>query len=124
VNDRHEILQDKKFWLMLEFGMSGWFRTCGDNSLGGYWCDGFLPENVTNTRDGIDVSGIAWVAEGQKSQHKCVFTASIPQRMLARRRGDVVFSDLTLDIPRKELRFSVRPAGKSPNTALERTRHE
>ena len=122
MSGRHEILEDKDFWLMLEFGISGWFRTCGDKSLGGFWCDGFLPENARNTREGVDVSGTAWLAEGQKAQHKCTFTVSIPQRMLSRRRGEVIFDELTLDIARKQLRFAVRPAGKSPNTSLERTR--
>lgn len=124
MNDRHEILQDKDFWLMLELGLSRWFPACGDKSLAGFWCDGFIPENARDTRDGIEVSGTAWVAEGQKAQHKCTFTASIPQRMLSKRRGDVTFNELTLDIARKDLRFAVSPAGKSPNTSLERTRGE
>jgi hypothetical protein len=122
VNDRHEILQDKDFWLMLEFGLSGWFPVCGDKSLAEFWCDGFIPENAKNMRDGIEVSGTAWVAEGQEAQHRCSFTACIPQRMLSRRRGEVTFSELTLDIARKELRFAVSPAGKSPDTSIERTR--
>jgi hypothetical protein len=42
--------------------------------------------------------------------------------MLAKRRGDVLIGDLALDMNRKELTFSVAPAGKSPNTSLERTR--
>lgn len=122
MNDRHEILQDKQFWLMLEYGMSDWFRTCGDNSLGGFWCDGFIPEAARDTKEGIEVSGIAWVADGRSMQHKCTFTAAIPQRMLAKRRGDVLIGDLALDMNRKELTFAVAPAGKSPNASLERTR--
>jgi hypothetical protein len=124
VNDRHEILRDEKFWLMLEYGISGWFRTCGDKSLGGFWCDGFVPERAQDTRNGIDVSGVVWIGDGRSSQHMCAFTAAIPQRMLAKRRGDVVFTDLALDMNRKELRFAVNLAGKSPNTSLERTRGE
>jgi hypothetical protein len=124
VNDRHQILKDKQFWLMLEYGMSGWFRTCGDNSLGGFWCDGFIPGAARDTKGGIEVSGIAWVVDGRSTQHKCSFTAAIPQRMLAKRRGDVLLGDLALDMNRRELTFSVAPAGKSPNTSLERTREE
>ena len=107
MSDRHEILKDNQFWLMLEYGMSGWFRTCGDNSLGGFWCDGFIPESARDTRDGIEVSGTAWVVDGRGSQHKCSFTAAIPQRMLGGRRANVLISDLTLDLNRKDLRFSV-----------------
>jgi hypothetical protein len=122
MNDRHEILKDKEFWLMLEYGMSGWFRTCGDNSLGGFWCDGFIPMTALNTKEGIEVSGTAWVVDGRDFQHKCSFTAAVPQRMLAKRRDEPLIGDLVLDMNRKELRFSVGPAGKSPNTSLERTR--
>jgi hypothetical protein len=121
VNDRHEVLKDEKFWLVLEYGMSGWFRTCGDKSLGGFWCDGFIPQTAKDTKDGIEVSGIAWIGDGRNSQHKCSFTAAIPQRMLARRRDDVAIDTLTLDMGRKELRFSVCQTVKSPNTSLERT---
>jgi hypothetical protein len=122
VNDRHEVLEDEKFWLALEFGLSGWFRTCGDKSLGGFWCDGFIPESVNNTRDGIEISGVAWVVDAQDSQHKCSFVAAIPQRMLSRRRDEVAIDELELDLNRKKLSFSVSPAAKSPNTSLERTR--
>jgi len=75
-----------------------------------------------DTKDGIEVSGIAWVVDGRSTQHKCPFTVAIPQRMLARRRSDVLIVDLALDMNRKVLTFSVAPAGKSPNTSLERTR--
>jgi hypothetical protein len=54
VNDRHEVLKDSQFWLVLEFGMSGWFRSCGDKSLGGFWCDGFIPESASNTNTSLE----------------------------------------------------------------------
>ena len=122
MNDRHEVLSDNQFWLALEYAMSGWFRTCGDRALSGYWCDGFVPESANNTRDGIEVSGIAWVVDGRSAQHKCSFTAAIPQRMLSRRREQVKIRDLTLDMNRKVLSFSVCQSGESPNTSLDRTR--
>jgi hypothetical protein len=118
VNDRHQILADRKFWLMLEYGLSGWFRTCGNRALGGFWCDGFIPEAARDTREGIEVSGIAWIVDGRKTPHKCSFTAAIPQRMLARRRDDAVVSELTLDLSRKDLHFAVLPAAKSPDTSV------
>jgi hypothetical protein len=121
VSDRHEVLKDSQFWLALEYGMSGWFRTCGDESLGGYWCDGFIPASANNTRDGIEVSGVAWVVDGRGVQHKCSFKAAIPQRMLSRRRDQVEIGDLTLDMNRKVLGFSVCQSGESPNTSPERT---
>jgi hypothetical protein len=122
VNDRHEVLEDAQFWLMLEYGMSGWFRDCGDKSLGGFWCDGFIPESARDTREGVEVSGIAWIAKGRDSQDKFSFVASIPQRMLGGRRAGAAIEDLTIDLARQDLRFSVVPASKSLNKSLERTR--
>ena len=122
MNDRHEVLQDAQFWLMLEYGMSGWFRDCGDKSLGGFWCDGLIPESAQDTREGIEVSGVAWIAKGRDSQDKFSFIASIPQRMLGGRRAGAAIGDLMIDVARQELRLSVIPANKSPNTSLERAR--
>jgi hypothetical protein len=121
VNDRYEVLQDAQFWLTLEYGLSGWFRTCADSSLRGFWCDGFIPQAASDSKGGVEVKGIAWIGGGRNEQHKCAFTASIPQKMLARRRDEFVVTELTLDLERKDLRLAVAPA-KSPNKSLERTR--
>lgn len=117
MNDRHEVLQDPQFWLTLEYGMTGWFRDCGDKALGGYWCDGFIPEAATDTKDGIEVSGIAWIARGRESQEKFSFVAAIPQRMLGRRRAGAAIGELVIDLFRHELRLSVVPASKAPDKA-------
>jgi hypothetical protein len=42
--------------------------------------------------------------------------------MLSRRRDKVAIDELTLDMSRKELRFSVCRAVEPPNISLERTR--
>jgi hypothetical protein len=122
VNDRHEILKDAQFWLMLEYGMCGWFRDCGDKSLGGFWCDGFIPESAQDTREGIEVSGIAWIGKERGAQDKFSFIASIPQRMLGGRRAGAAIGDLTIDFDLRELRLSVIPASRPPDKTLERAR--
>jgi hypothetical protein len=122
VNDRHDVLKDSNFWLVLEFGMCGWFRDCGDTSVGGFWCDGFSPVSARNTKEGIEVSGIAWIAKGNESQHEFSFVASIPQRMLRGKRANAAMDDVTIDLDHKTLRFSVVPASKSPNNKLQRKR--
>ncbi len=94
---------------MLEFVLSGWFRTHAAPSFGGFWCDGFLPHTATNTRLGIDVCGDAWIAEGDRSMRKYAFEVSIPQRMLGRRRSHVALSDVEIDVKRHALRFVVEP---------------
>jgi hypothetical protein len=112
VKDRHEVLEDAQFWAMLEHGISLWFRDCGDQSLGGFWCHGFIPESAQDTREGIEVSGIAWIAKGRDSQEKFSFVASIPQRMLGERRAGAAIGDLMIDPARQELRISVVPSSK------------
>ncbi len=116
MSDRDDILKDAEFWSVLEFGLSGWFRTCGDRALGGFWCDGFTPESSRNTKEGIEVTGIAWIVDGKKSQHKCTFTASIPQRMLSRRRSGAAIRDLVLDLDHQQLAFSVAPVAQLTTT--------
>jgi hypothetical protein len=98
---------------MLEFNLSGWFRTCEDRSLGGFWCDGFVPHSSTDTKYGVEVQGNAWIADDNKSQREYAFVASIPQRMLSRRRGDVALTDVDIDVAHKRLRFAVEPAARS-----------
>jgi hypothetical protein len=112
VGDRHQVLRDEQFWLKLEYVLCGWFRTCGDRSLGGFWCDGVIPEFAADTREGIEVTGIAWIVDG-RNQHKYSFTASIPQRMLARRRDEFVVTELALDLDHKKLTFAVAPAAEA-----------
>jgi hypothetical protein len=112
MSDRHHVLTDEKFWLALEYSLSGWFRTCGDRSLAGLWCDGFLPHSASDTKTGIDVSGVAWIADGGKAQQKYSFVVSIPQRML-RRHNDVALTGVDIDVEHERLRFAVEPAASS-----------
>jgi hypothetical protein len=113
VNDRHQVLADKEFWLALEFSLSGWFRTCADRSLGGFWCDGFLPHSANDTKHGVDVYGNAWIVDGRKVQREYAFVVSIPQRMLSRRRNDIRLTGVDIDVAHERLQFAVAPAGGS-----------
>lgn len=67
-------------------------------------------QGASNTRNGVDILGIAWIVDNRSAQHKCSFTAAIPQRMLARRRNEFVIPELALDLKHRELRFSVAPS--------------
>jgi hypothetical protein len=113
MSDRHQILSDEKFWLALEYKLSGWFRTSGNRSLGGLWCDGFLPHSASDTKNGIDVHGDAWIGDGRREQQKYSFVVSIPQRMVGRRRSDVALTDIDIDVEQERLRFAVEPAASS-----------
>jgi hypothetical protein len=122
VTDRDNILQDSEFWLKLEYGMSPWFRNCEDTSLRGYWCDGFIPGSMVNTKDGVDVRGTAWIADSPRSQTEWEFRASVPQTMLARRRDQFVITDVVVDRQRKYLALSVSPSLPLPNISLQADR--
>jgi hypothetical protein len=115
-------MHDKTFWLKLEFWLSGWFRECGDESMGGLWCDGFVPVSMENTKDGVVVRGTTWIANGGRDQCKYSFEASIPQRMLARRRDDFVVTDMSVDRDHAALTFTVGQALPLPNISLQADR--
>ncbi len=122
MGDRDDVMQDHEFWLKLEFWLSGWFRECGDKSMGGLWCDGVTPVSTENTKDGIVVRGTAWIADGSRAQTKYSFEASIPQRMLARRRDDFVVADLLVDRDRSSIVFSIASPLSLPNISLQADR--
>ena len=98
---------------MLEFNLSGWFRTCEDRSLAGYWCDGMSPHSATDTKHGVEVHGNAWIANGGNAQSEYSFVVSIPQRMLSRRRSDVALADVNIDVAHERLQVAVLPAASS-----------
>ena len=109
MSDRHQILSDDHFWSRLEFELSGWFRTCGDRALGGYWCDGFMPMSALNTKTGIEVQGLAWVVDGHESHDQYKFSLEIPQRLLSRRRGGAVLVVKGVDVQHRELELALAP---------------
>jgi hypothetical protein len=114
MSDRHQILADRNFWLRLEYELSGWFRTCGDNALGGYWCDGFMPHSARDTKNGVTVDGIAWIEE-RKGQKQYAFSLAIPQRLLFRRRRSAVLVVTGIDVQHRQLQLAMAP-GTSANT--------
>jgi hypothetical protein len=110
---RHDILADERFWLTLEFDLSGWFRTCADPAFGGFWCDGFVPHAARNTRSGIVVEGAAWIVDERTGQRQYAFTVEIPQRMLSRRRDRFVLTVIAIDVARGLLQLAVAPGASA-----------
>ena len=82
---RDQIFEDQDFWVDLEF------RFSGDCAKGAhlpqfgrhFWCDGFSPHKSINTRFGIQISGKAWIVDGQ-AQYVWDFVIDIPQNQLHR----------------------------------------
>jgi len=109
MSDRHQILADTDFWSRLEYELSGWFRTCGDNALGGYWCDGFVPQSASNTKEGVEVQGTSWIEEGRGSRGQFAFVLSIPQRLLFRYGSNAVLTVKDIDVEHRSLQLALAP---------------
>lgn len=100
MSDRHQIMKDTHFWMRLESDAGGWLKA---KVHGGLWIDGFNPEFIKNTKRGVDIEGIAWVANGGRSQFPYRFLVSVPQKILRRHRDSFFIDDLVLDEGRKTL---------------------
>jgi len=107
MSDRHRILADTDFWSRLEYELSGWFRTSGSNTLGGYWCDGFMPKSARNTKEGVEVQGTAWIEEGRTSRGQFAFVLSIPQKLLLRYANNAVLMVKDIDVERRRLQLAL-----------------
>ena len=53
MNHRDQLIQNKEFWMRLEYIFSGWLQESDDKELRQYWCDGISPSKATNTKLGI-----------------------------------------------------------------------
>lgn len=109
MSDRHRILADAEFWLALEYRLCGWFRSDGGASLGGFWCDGFLPHSARNTKVGVEIHGSVWIVDARQGQRQYSFVVAVPQRMLHRRRDDVALKDVEIDVAQATIRFAIEP---------------
>jgi hypothetical protein len=71
--------------------------------------------SARNTREGIEVTGIAWIMSSSSSQ-KWTFTASVPQKMLKRRRADPVITVLEFNDRQKLLSIELAPKAAGLST--------
>jgi hypothetical protein len=106
-SDRHQIMKDPLFWTRLAFAACGLLRESDDKSLRGFWIDDFTPESVTDTQQGLDVEGTAWVGDGRRAMHPYRFIVSIPQKMLHRRRDSFSIGRFDLDEEQHSLQVEV-----------------
>ncbi len=108
MNDRFKILDDKDFWLNLEFILSGDFAESEDNELRKYWIDGFNPEYCSNTKNGIEVEGMVWIAEGGENQYKFKFKMKVPQDLLHRNIKDFKYEVISFDFNSKYFKLAIQ----------------
>ncbi len=74
---RTQILDDKGFWLDLEFTLSGHFYDAESPEMRGHWVDGFVLLEAKNTKFGVVVHGQVWMGPQEWG-----FQLSVPQNLL------------------------------------------
>ena len=107
ISDRHQIMKDPLFWTRLAFTFCGLLRESADTSRRGLWIDDFLPESATDTKQGVDVEGTAWVGNGSLAMHPYRFVVSVPQKILSRRREGFSIERFDLDEERHTLQVEI-----------------
>jgi hypothetical protein len=109
-------LDEKQYWVALEFRVSHELAGTQDNELRFRWCDGFMPGHIG---EGCIV-GSAWMADGQK-QEQWDFELHIGDQPKEREKidwkallpGPGVTGWLSLDLRRKTLK--IIPANAHPD---------
>lgn len=102
-------MKDHLFWWKLASLMTAEFGSSEEKSLRRFWVDDFIPESAVNTRFGVDVEGIAWIPG------RFHFVASIPQKLLHRRRDHIAIHSFVLDESRQTLRIELNCSDGAAN---------
>lgn len=98
LNCRHQILDDREFWVRLEYDATRWMSQSKDQVLRRFWIDGFVPVTTYNTKRGLDVEGVAWVYGDSRSPGGSFrFIVSIPQKLLYRRIQNYAIEQIAVD---------------------------
>ena len=106
-SDRHQVLKDPLFWTRLAYASSGLLRESPDKSQRRFWVDDFMPESATDTKQGVNIEGMAWVVEGSQTMLPYRFLVSIPQRMLGYRRDNFLIERFELNEEHHTLRVEI-----------------
>ena len=63
------VMDESRFWLELQYRLSGEFRQMQDRHLRHLWCDGFDPVGVESDYRGTWIVGRAWIMGGGDSKY-------------------------------------------------------
>lgn len=83
-----EPLDERTYWLMLEFRLCGEFRGMPTKDLRRLWCDGIEPTDYLLDNPAPRITGRIWLGIGPKQQEHWWFTLLLPGRTLIRERID------------------------------------
>lgn len=107
MNTRHQIMQDRDFWVTLAFDMCGLLTESQNNKMRSYWIDDLIPQGIEDTKTGVEVSGVIWVAQHRGPQTSCRFLATIPQKLLYKQVRDFDYEIIMFDIEKKFVEISI-----------------
>jgi len=94
MNERHQLMDDKLFWVRLEHEMGAWL---GRNLRRGLWADCLVPEDARDTKHGVDIVGSVIVDDGNGTRDEYRLVISVPQKMLHRRRHSFRIEQFLID---------------------------
>ena len=80
-------LDERSFWLDLEYRLCDEFRGLSERRYHCFWCDGFIPGNYRLDDPRPQITGKAWICDGPK-QDEWDFTLLLPRRFASREEID------------------------------------
>lgn len=107
---RQEIFDDSELWAQLEHLTSSGPQNSDGKGSKRFWIQIFTLEDVTDTKDGVDVGGKAWVNEDRGAEQLYSLVISLPHNMLLDENRDISIEKLHVDEAKRSLRLVVRIA--------------
>ena len=87
--------------------MTAKFQALEEKALRRLWVDDFIPDRAIDTKYGVNVEGAAWIPS------RFDFVASIPQKMLHRRRDCFCIRSFVVGEDQLTLRLEIQCQDKS-----------
>jgi hypothetical protein len=80
-------VDEREFWVCLEFRLCGEFKGLPDRRYQYFWCDGFLPNDYILESPLPRITGKCWICNGP-SQINWGFTLLLPSTVISREEID------------------------------------
>src|ERR1700727_1300551 len=61
-------LEERDFWVRLEYRVCAEFQDLADSSLHYFWCDGLIAEQYDQQDGELQVRGTAWIGHGDRQE--------------------------------------------------------
>jgi hypothetical protein len=113
-------MEEKEYWLSLEYRLGREFRGMTEGQLTDFWCDGIAPEAYFITGRRARILGHAWICKGSH-QMEWKFELLLPHRV--RSRDEIDWASLLpshdatrwLAVDKERQFIQIEPAAAVPN---------